>query len=77
MMDKEIERRERTLVVFRGYDRIEYKVPIYSCVDLETTDKLDCDNVNCFGMRGLHCHNCIFYEKSVNKDQLKFIVGGK
>ena len=76
MMDKEIEGRERTLVVFRGYNGIEYKVPIYSCIDLEATGKLDCGNINCFGMRELNCDNCVFHGKSVDKDQLEFLIRG-
>lgn len=78
MMDKGIvEVKEKTLVVFEGYDGEEYKIPIYSCADLETMSKLGCGNISCLRTEELRCENCIFSEgRSVNKDQLKFERGG-
>lgn len=77
MKDKEIERAERTLVVFNGRNGVEYKIPVLcSCMGLKSKSKLDCGDVDCFSARELNCHNCIFHGKSVNKDQLKFIVRG-
>ena len=55
----------------------EYKIPIYSCADLETMNKLGCSNISCLRTEELRCENCIFSEgRSVNKDQLKFERGG-
>ena len=76
MKDKEIERAERTLVVFEGRNGVEYKIPTHSCIDLKSKDKLNCSDVDCFSVRELNCHNCIFHGKSVDKDQLKFMVRG-
>lgn len=75
MIDKEIKGRERTLVVFKGCNGVEYKILVYSCVNLETKDKLSCSDVDCFRDE-IECKNCIFRGKSVNKDKLKFIVRG-
>ena len=67
---------KKTLVVFKGRNGVMHKVPIHSCIDLETTGKLDCSSIDCFSVRELNCHNCIFHGKSIDKDQLKFVVRG-